>query len=310
MIDLTRCPRCSAELEIDPVRGRPSAARGYDDCQRRCRVCRIGLSNSSTKPTFIREDWRTGLWRPGETQRLETILRHSLNRKSRKSKKARLANERSEDLLTWNVFSWLEDHGRLGAFARFVGTSADTTDPRVFYWGANDRYPFGRLDLPALLTAPPFLEKPVRLSEPDVILLSGLDLILVEVKLDSPNDRTPGLEKIGEYVAAAAGWFRPAADVVAAGFYELTRNWAIGGAIADRLGRRFTLVNLIRHARRAPEERTRSEFQRIVTTRGTFRQVTWEDCAEAVCPEIIPRLRSQTLYFKPAFPRWRPRDDE
>src|SRR3989442_4887196 len=55
--------------------------------------------------------------------------------------------------------------------------------------------------------------------------------------------RSPGLQKIQKYVDAVPGWFRQGADVVAAGLYELTRNWAIGGALADRLDRKSTRLN-------------------------------------------------------------------
>ena len=111
--ELCRCPRCKSALEIDPAKDHLKTARRYEDCQRRCLACRIGLSNSRAKPTFIRKDWRAGLWRPEYAERLRTILKHSLNTKSRKTKNSRLANERSEDLLTWNVFSWQNPARRL-----------------------------------------------------------------------------------------------------------------------------------------------------------------------------------------------------
>ncbi|MBI4544728.1 MAG: hypothetical protein HY703_06020 [Gemmatimonadetes bacterium] len=273
-------------------------AETYEDCRRVCPRCDIGLSNAPDQPTFIRRDWRDGLWRPRSAARLEAIVQRSLNEQTREKKLRRLANERSEDLLTWNVFSWLEERQLLGHVVRRIGhAEGATVTPQIFYWGANDRYELG-LDLPGLLKQE-FKERAASLSEPDVMLVGESALVLIEAKFDSPNDRQPGKEA-SKYINAASGWFRAsAAEVAAAGYYELTRNWAIGGALAERLGKQFTLVNLLR---RDEQGKVDVEFKPLLSDKGRFAVLNWEDLLETVEPALLLHLKDETLYFNPAFP--------
>ena len=107
----TTCLLCQRPLVIQPgAEPLGKRANSYDNFWEACPRCAIALSNATGPArTFIRRDWRDGLWRRSTAQRLEAILDCSLNIRSRRKKKARLAHERSEDLLTWNAFSWLED---------------------------------------------------------------------------------------------------------------------------------------------------------------------------------------------------------
>src|SRR5262249_2216116 len=151
----------------------------------------------------------------------------------------RLANERSEDLLTWNAFSWMEDAAALGRVFAFLGLPEPLNgDAQIFYWGFNDRYSFP-CSLPGLLQQR-FHETPSSMSEPDVALVTRDAIVLIEVKLGSPNDRQPG-RSMGSYVMSCPGWFSSNHEVEAAGYYELVRNWAIGAALSEILQRSFTL---------------------------------------------------------------------
>jgi len=95
-----------------------------------------------------------------------------------------LAAESSEDLLTWNVFSYLEDTGALENVLPLIGIPKPAGDVLVFYWGANDRYPFPDNELGQILIET-FGEHPNRLSEPDVMLVGPHTLAIVEAKLGS-----------------------------------------------------------------------------------------------------------------------------
>jgi hypothetical protein len=66
--------------------------------------------------------------------------------------------------------------------------------------------------------------------------------------------------------------------VRAAGFYELTRNWRIGADLAERLGRRFTLVNL----GPADLEASAQKFAALTATddRRAFRYTSWAQLLE------------------------------
>jgi hypothetical protein len=300
---LTACPICQSTLATQRgAKKLGEVAEAYKDCRRICQRCGIGLSNATSRPTFIRRDWRDGLWRRRAAARLLRIVAGSLNERSRGKKIIRLANERSEDLLTWNYFSWLENHQRLGKLLRFIGAPNADDTVRLFYWGANDGAELEDLRLQRLfkeLLKTRFQEDPARFSEPDILLIEKSHIVLIEAKLDSPNDLQPDHPRIDKYVRAVPEWFVSPSDVQRAGYYELTRNWAVGAVLAAELGRTFTLVNLVRGPRERDIER---KFGALLTDKGNFKRMTWEDCAKAVEPATVQHLRRQTLYFEPAFP--------
>jgi hypothetical protein len=295
---LTTCPLCQSPLATQPgAKEIGETADTYGDCRRICVPCGIGLSNAEVRPTFIRENWRDGLWRRSTATRLDRLIEKALSGITHEKKRRRLANERSEDLLTWNVFSWLEARSLLGQVIRWVGLPEPSDTPSIYYWGATDHAAPG-VELRDLLTRS-FGESPGSLSEPDLILVGQASVVFVEAKFGSPNDRQVGT-KAERYVKAAPAWFRTNAEAVAqVGYYELTRNWAIGGALADQLGRRFALVNLVR---RGDEGQVSEEFGPLLSDKGTFAVRTWEDLVRAVEPALAAHLQDETLYFEPAFP--------
>lgn len=186
---MTRCPRCEGPLAIQPkAKKMGEPADTYEDCRRMCPGCDIGLSNAPDRPTFIRRNWRDGMWRRTTAPRLEAILKLTLNEQTREKKQRRLANERSEDLLTWNVFSWLEDRRLLGQVIRLIGLEEPSNTPRILYWGGNDRYQLD-LDLPQLLKKQ-FKERSASLSGPDVILVGESSLVLIEATSNGPARAT------------------------------------------------------------------------------------------------------------------------
>lgn len=270
----------------------------YADCRQVCTHCRVGLSHAKVNRTFIREDWRAGLWRPQTAARLDRILDHALNEGNRVNKRRRMANERSEDLLTWNVFSWLEDHHLLGGLLTMIGLADKGSNVCVFYWGVNDRYSFP-LSLPQLLTST-FGESERWLSEPDILLVGDSSLVVIEAKLGSPNNRSHGKSKpFDQYIKGSAKWFADPLSLPKTEYYELVRNWALGAAIAADLGKSLTLINLVPEHRERDIEQT---FGPLLSGRGLFRRLTWEECARTLAPDLLPYLASETSYFKPAFP--------
>src|SRR4051794_36751405 len=98
----TLCPLCKQPPTAQPgAKAVGVTADSYSECARVCLDCGIALSNAN-RPTFIRRDWRDGLWRRPTAGRLLRVIAGSL--RGSEKKKERLAHERSEDLLTWNVF--------------------------------------------------------------------------------------------------------------------------------------------------------------------------------------------------------------
>jgi hypothetical protein len=167
---------------------------------------------------------------------------------------------------------------------------------QIFYWGANDRYtpPW---DLGPLLQAH-FGEHPERLSEPDVLLVIPSAIVIIEAKFGSPNPKEPD-KPFERYVAGAPDWFTSAGEARAAGYYELVRNWAIGGALASRSGRAFALVNLVRDGQELHIERA---LTAALTPKGRFTRLTWEQVVQTVEPSLSLHLRDETLNGQPAFP--------
>ena len=100
--------------------------------------------------------------------------------------------------------------------------------------------------------------------------------------------------------AAVPGWFQKGVDEIAgAGYYELTRNWAIGGALAEQLGKQLALVNLVCDGE---EGKVGIEFRPLLSSKGRFAILTWEDLVNTVEPALVLHLRNESFYFKPAFP--------
>jgi hypothetical protein len=296
---LTKCPRCESPLTLHEgpqVRPLKKTVHGYEHCKRTCETCRIALSNSPFRPTFIRRDWRDGLWRPETADRLRHVVQGTLNTRSRGKKLKRLASERSEDLLTWNVFSWLEDRGLLGEVLRVAGLGKDPSEIKIFYWGSNDRYQLD-LDLRALLQTT-FVESPDYLSEPDLILVGHAWVAIIEAKFGSPNDVQRGKD-MAKYVDQTRRCFDVECQKVQeTGYYELTRYWAIGNVLAERLEKQFALINLISGRQGSMIE---ERFGGLVSGPSIFKRVTWEQLAPILDATMRSHLRDVTLYFKKAF---------
>ncbi len=295
------CPLCSGTLRAQAGAKRlGQTAKRYEDCLRVCDECGIALSNSISKPTYIRRHWRDGVWRDGSALRLAALVGEALNERNRGNKLRRLAHERSEDMLTWNVFSWIEEEecGLTRAVEFLTGSDVQGA-ARIYYWGVNDRDPeWTPLFRDFLVNH--FREAPDRLSEPDIIIETDRIVVFVEVKFTSANQRGEG-EKLGNYLSD--DWIVNESKLRAAGMYELIRNWAIGLAWArtGRRKRRFFLVNLVRES---DEPNIEEEFGTLVKQDAgqRFRRATWESLVRQVCPELAERFAALTAYFRPAFP--------
>ena len=62
------CPLCGGSLQVQPgAKPVGEKAERYADCHEVCRACRIGITNARPLPTFIRDDWRAGLWETGDS---------------------------------------------------------------------------------------------------------------------------------------------------------------------------------------------------------------------------------------------------
>jgi hypothetical protein len=202
-------------------------------------------------------------------------------------------------MLVWNIFSRLEDEGRLRDFARWATGKHPIGSGRILYWGANDRWPRGEAELRDLLIQV-FEEPENSLTEPDIVVRFDNAIVFVEAKFGTrnPRGRREG-KKIAEYVGVRRRAFRNPRHLAQSGLCELAKNWAIGSSLASRRpGVSFWLINLVRQGEELDIE---ERFGRYVCPKAHFRRMKWEDLAHRVCPEVIPRFRTQTLHFKSAF---------
>lgn len=166
-------------------------------------------------------------------------------------RESRMARERSEDALTWNVFRHLETSGRL---IPWLGAMAGgrTSAAVVHYWSfeasthgtwrplAEARSAFGELE--------------GRGSEPDLVITTDDAYVWVEAKLGSSNDTTPSDADGAKsrYTSGGGGWYSSVVNTpfetvaVERRRYELLRLWLLGSWSAAQHGKRFVLVNLVR----------------------------------------------------------------
>jgi len=103
----------------------------------------------------------------------------------------RLGAERSEDMLSWNVFRSLQEAGCLHRVGQFITGDRSRIEPFLYLWGIcltdDDLTPWDLLiDARKRFESNLPVDRP--LTEPDIALyLPGRYLILIEAKFTSPN---------------------------------------------------------------------------------------------------------------------------
>lgn len=205
-------------------------------------------------------------------------------------RESRMARERSEDALTWNVFRHLETSGRLGPWlASLIGVRASLA--AVHYWSFDAST--GDAWAPLAEARSAFGELEGRGSEPDLVITTDNAHVWVEAKLGSSNSTRPsdvnGASR--RYTSGAGGWY---SSVVGSPFesvavelrrYELLRLWLLGSWTAARLGKAFVLVNLVRKGFEDDVPAFAAMHFRQDRDR-LFRRITWESVYRDV--EVAP----------------------
>lgn len=225
-------------------------------------------------------------------------------------RESRMARERSEDALTWNVFRHLESSGRLTPWLDAL-TGGKASAAVVHYWSFEAST--GDTWAPLAEARAAFGELEGRGSEPDLVITTDVAHIWVEAKLGSGNDTTPsdidGAKR--RYTCGGGGWY---ASVVNSPFetvavelrrYELLRLWLLGSWAAARRGKRFALLNLVREG----FEEDVPSFAKTHFRQGPDRLVhraTWESVYgeihaapphSAADAALLRYLRSKTLGY-------------
>lgn len=225
-------------------------------------------------------------------------------------RESRMARERSEDALTWNVFRHLETSGRLESWLGALA-GVKTSSPAVHYWSFDSTSRDTWKPLTEARAA--FLELDGRGSEPDLVITTADAHIWVEAKLGSSNSTTPS-DVDGStfrYTRGGDAWY---SSVVGSPFetvavegrrYELLRLWLLGSWAAARHRKTFVLVNLVREGL----EEDIPSFAATHFTQSTdrlVRRVTWESLYRSIetAPphsvsdaELLHYMRGKTLGY-------------
>jgi hypothetical protein len=300
-----RCRACQAviepDLELLGRLGRRLTVNSRDDCIYRC-TCGVSYSNALDEQDRVMIMPSPELNVPREVRSgLSETLNNAVNRRSVESKKLKFCFETSEDAVTWTVFRGLERLGRLDAL---VVPDQPQGQPALLLWGVPVAGARSAEVASALRAVCRRLNEPANaLTEPDAIVAWDDLLVFVEAKYRSGNDCRPGYGGFARYLGRAELFSVPRAEVEAAGYYELTRNWLIGSEVAEALAiAGFLLVNL------GPPEKIETEAEAFsnlvaVSDRRDFVQRSWNDVLEAASP-LEPWLdryaseRHRLLYWR------------
>jgi hypothetical protein len=218
-----------------------------------------------------------------------------------KREKQRLARERSEDAITYNVFRSIERAGRLPALIeRLTGRPQQTAD--LVYWS----YSMPDRDVLPLLGAArvAFGERLNRGSEPDLIAITPKDVVFIEVKVTSGNATRPSRpDALRRYEAAENRWYD---EVLAADAhtvaevhrkYELMRFWLLGSWMAKQAEKRFALISLTCGAQ---DPKLEAEFSPLLkeTDNRRFAHWSWEAIAGWAADDPATAGVSEYLWSK------------
>lgn len=236
------------------------------------------------------------------------IIRHPFKYESH-----RLGSERSEDMLSWNVFRSLQEAGGLGMIARLITGDSCPVEPTLYLWGiclTDDEFKPSEMLIAARERFESNLPVDRPKTEPDIMLhLPGRYLILIEAKFTSANtwyekgprkDATsltleelltiyhdPALRILDHQRARSASRVH----------YQLWRNMFFAEWMAkdDHPRTKAYHVNLVRAGY---EKATAEEFSRLLRPefKERFRRLTWEDIYRLCLKQ--PHLGRLCRYFE------------
>ena len=217
----------------------------------------------------------------------------------------RMARERSEDAVTWNVFRFLEHYNVLGEV--FTPLGCPITEPaEVIYWSYSPNHGETWFDLLearlAFKEARNVDDAQSHGSEPDLIIKSPSALLFIEAKFTASNDTTSRRQSGDGYIRGGEGWFGQvfASDyksLMNAQKDELMRFWLLGTWIADGMRVPFRLISLVRDQQ---DRNIETVFRQHIreTDQRRFLRLTWE----GIYNEVINK--APTSPDREAFKAW------
>ncbi len=206
-------------------------------------------------------------------------------------RESRIARDRSEDAVTWNVFRFLERNN-------FVEETLDSIicdnleSPEVIYWSYSQRENSSWSELNKARDK--FGEREGRCSEPDIIIKTNNALLFIEAKLTSGNNTVPSdTSNSKRYEIGGNNWFSKIFKsnyktvAITDKKYELLRFWLLGTWITKQQDLEFYLINLVLSER---DKNIETIFKRHIyeNPRMKFIRITWEDIYQHILNSALP----------------------
>jgi len=203
----------------------------------------------------------------------------------------RIARDRSEDAVTWNVFRFLERNNLLETIlGSIIGVTLKSS--QVIYWSYSQRENSSWSELNEARTE--FGEEIKRSSEPDIIIRTNNTLLFLEAKLTAGNETVPSdMSNSKRYEIGGDNWFSKvfASDYTTVAItdkkYELLRFWLLGTWIAKQENLNFYLVNLVLSEQ---DKNIGTIFKRHIceNQKMKFTRITWEDMYQQILNSGLP----------------------
>jgi len=218
-------------------------------------------------------------------------------------RESRIARDRSEDAVTWNVFRFLERNNLVEETLRsIIGVTLKSSE--VIYWSYSQRENSSWSELNEARTE--FGEGIKRSSEPDIIIKTNNALLFIEAKLTSGNKTVPSdISNFKRYEIGGDNWFSKVFKsdyktvAIAEKKYELLRFWLLGTWIAKQENLNFYLVNLVLSEQ---DKNIGTIFKRHIyeNQRMKFIRITWEDIYQQILNSGLPGRNKDKMmkYFR------------
>ncbi len=218
-------------------------------------------------------------------------------------RESRIARERSEDAVTWNVFRFLEKNNLVEIhLGSIIGVTLKSS--QVIYWSYSQRENSSWSELNEARDE--FGEEIKRSSEPDIIIKTNKTLLFIEAKLTARSETVPSnMSNSKKYETGGDNWFSKVFKsdyktvVITDKKYELLRFWLLGTWIAKQQNLNFYLINLVLSERDKNIERI---FKRHIceNQRMKFIRITWEDIYQQILnSDLLGRDKDKMIeYFR------------
>jgi hypothetical protein len=283
---MDKCPICGEVFSIEniPVK----SATKYEDCIKKCTHCMLGLSNAKTNPTIIYKNYKDNIPKPLH-DKLDEILKLSLNQASHEQKIIRIGFNTSEDALSWIFFAYFIKNDKIDILFKLLNFDNENVID-IYFWGVSYKEPslknIFRKELIDILETK-FNETEKYYSEPDIIIETKTKIIFIEVKYKSSNSYEKSQKKIKNYLSEE--YYSDIKTAQKSLLYELVRNWSIGNEIAK--GKEYYLLNI--GLKRKFDYEDHNErikfFKDSLHNKNNFVRINWEKIMENIKKENVEK---------------------